>query len=71
MTPDEEPIPLENLVVCLHQLIREQGHIEYMERQKGVGNCKACIPDEYNKNCRRYYSVTLYIVDVQDPANNS
>jgi hypothetical protein len=48
---------------CLHQVFRPSGlRVEIY----GTGDCRVCIPDEYNNRCQMYRPITITIDDFEE-----
>jgi|WetSurMetagenome_2_1015567.scaffolds.fasta_scaffold229262_2 hypothetical protein len=51
--------------VCLHQFIKSSFYSKFITRE-GEGNCKICVPDENNKNCKMYYPIRVEVSDIEE-----
>ena len=47
--------------ICLHQLIRPSIHIPMQD----VGDCRVCVLDDKNQQCRRYYPINVVFFEVE------
>ena len=50
----------EKIIYCINQVFRPSMNI----RIEDYGDCTRCVRDEKNKECKRYNSVTVYIIEV-------
>jgi hypothetical protein len=48
---------------CLHQVFRPGGPKVELH---GIGDCRTCIPDEYNSRCQLYRPITIVIDEVEE-----
>jgi hypothetical protein len=51
--------------MCLHQFIRPSIDIKL----EGEGNCRKCIIDEKNKECKLYTPLKIFIEEECDPVD--
>ena len=48
--------------MCLRQVFRPERPLGI----KGVGDCTVCVPDEDNKNCKMFFTITIGFYTVSE-----
>ncbi len=51
--------------ICLHQVFPPSFYSKYVTKE-GEGNCRICVHDEKNRECKMYYPINVLIDEVTE-----